>query len=139
MAYIFKQKINLADLAALGQEPKKVLIYEPESELGALYAHYLRAHNFDIRHCPYLASIRQFIAEFEPHLLIFNAESSQALLEISRVSRNFPAGFPRLISTGYNLSGQKIGELMSAGVASHINRKLSRPQDLAILVETILK
>jgi hypothetical protein len=141
MTYIFKQKINLQDLAALSREAKRVLIFEPEDNLAALYAYYLSIHNFDIKHCLHLAALSRFISDFRPHLLIFNAEAPQVLFEIRRISASLPMDIerPSLISTGYNLSGQKIGELMSAGVASHINRRLSRPQDLAILVETVLK
>jgi hypothetical protein len=141
MAYIFKQKINLADLVGLTRESKRVLIYEPQNDLAALYAHYLKVHNFDIKHCLHLPAIRQLMLEFKPHLLIFNAEQPHVLSEIKRTTQRLGSDYivPSLISTGYNLSGQEIGELMSYGVSSHINRKLSRPEDLAILVEAILK
>ena len=55
MAYLFKQKLQINELAGLSQPNFRVLVYEPEEYLGALYAHYLAAHNFDIRHCPDLA------------------------------------------------------------------------------------
>jgi hypothetical protein len=141
MAYIFKQKLKLSDLASLAIAPKRVLIYEPEKDLAALYAYYLSEQNFEIKHCLDFEAIRQSVINFQPNLLIFSTDSPDNLPKI----RLFPVAlikeFPslRVISTGYNLSGQGIGELMAIGVISHINRRLSRPQDLAILVTTLLQ
>ena len=141
MVYLFKQKFNFAELAGLAVLPKRILIYEPEDYLAALYAHYLRLHNFDIKDCPNLGEINEIIMSFKPHLLIFCAdgvrESSQFPGMILSLSRRFPD--LHFLATGYNLSHQGIKELMSAGVESHLNRRLSRPQDITVLVKTILQ
>jgi hypothetical protein len=140
MAYLFKQKFNFAELAGLAVLPKKILIYEPEDYLAALYAHYLRMHNFEIKHCPNLGEINEMITSFKPHLLIFCAdgvrESSQFPGMILFLSRRFPD--LHFLATGYNLSYQGIKELMSAGVQSHLNRRLCRPQDIVEIVKTLL-
>ena len=141
MAYLFKQKLNLSDLAGLARDRKRILIYEPEEYLGTLYSHYLRTHNFDIKHCPDLKRLREYIITFEPDLLIFSLGLGDGFpkdfLTPNRLIKEFPN--LKIISTGYNLSSQKIGELMATGVVSHINRRLSRPQDLALIVKTILQ
>ena len=140
MPYIFKQKLNLSDLAGFATLPKRILIYEPEDYLAALYAHYLRQHNFDIKHCPNLSQVSEMIASFQPHLLIFCADGREAAFKasglISTLSRRFPD--LGLITTARDLSRQGIKDLMDAGVLGHLNRGLSRPQDIPVLVKTIL-
>ena len=138
--YLFKQKLNLADLAGLTILPKRILIYEPETYLAALYAHYLRLHNFDIKHCPDLRGIHQLILSFQPHLLIFCADDHKIAAEFPGLVLSLSRRFPDLhfLATGYNLSHQGIKELMSAGVQSHLNRRLCRPQDIVHIVETLL-
>jgi len=138
MAYIFKQQLNLRDLADLAGQPKRILIYEPESYLAALYRHYLSEHNFDIKHCSNLAEVGKIIKDFQPHLLIFSADGDSFKYPgiISSLSRAFPG--LQLLTTGYNLNSQSIKTLMDAGVLGHLNRKLSRPRDIPVLVKTIL-
>jgi hypothetical protein len=114
------------------------VIFEPEEYLAALYGYYLREHNFDIKHCPDIDKLRSLIISFQPELLVLNADVPG---KVSVIPAGLINEFPdlKVISTGYNLNGQGIGELMANGVICHINRRLSRPQDLVILVETILK
>ncbi len=136
----FKQKLNLLDLAGLQHQPKRILIHEPESDLAALYFYYLREHNFEIQHCNSSDEIRQAVLVFKPHLLIFNVDGLGSFSKMGLITKILSKEFPdlNLISTGYNLNGQGLTELMSLGVTSHLNRKLSRPQDLAVLVKTVL-
>ena len=139
MAYIFKQQLNLKDLADLDSQPKRILIYEPESYLAALYRHYLSEHNFDIKHCSNLAEVGKIIKDFQPHLLIFSADGDSFKYPgmISSLSRAFPG--LQLLTTGYNLSNQSIKTLMDAGVLGHLNRRLSRPRDVADVVNAVLQ
>jgi hypothetical protein len=139
--YLFRQKLNLVDLAGLAVRPKRILIYEPEDYLAALYAHYLRAHNFDIKHCPNLNEIAGEITSFQPHLVIFSTDRVGQRAKFPGLILSLSRKFPDLhfLTTGYNLSHEGIKELMSAGVESHLNRRLSRPQDIPVLVETILQ
>ncbi len=140
MTYIFKQKLNLSDLVNLKNQPKRILIHEPHGDLAALYAYYLKDYNFEIKHCGNLDAIQQCSKNFSPHLLIFNVDEPQAFPKIILIAKILTKELPdlNLISTGYNLNGQELSKLMALGVNSHLNRKLSRPQDLAVLVTTIL-
>ncbi len=137
MAYLFRQKLYLKDLAGLSAPPKKILISEPESYLSALYGHYLEAHNFDIKHCPRLDQIKAALANFSPHLLLVNADSRgvEHLL-----GADFKSEFPRLlvVTTAYNLNAKNLGLLMNAGATGHINRQLTRPQDVVDIVKALL-
>jgi hypothetical protein len=141
VAYLFKQKLNLTDLAGVTVIPKRILIYEPETYLAALYAHYLRMHNFDIKHCPNLSEVTDMIISFQPHLLIFCADGItppfRAPSLISALNRRFPE--LSLLTTARDLGHQGTKDLMDAGVLGHLNRNLSRPQDIPILVKTILQ
>lgn len=138
MRYLFKQKLNLSDLVNFKGVQKKVLIYEPQEYLAALYSHYLRLHNFDIKHCPEFGKLKTMITDFCPELLIFNVEAETKSKE--NPSFNFKRHFPGLlvVTIGYNLGSESLKSLMNAGVSSHINRKLSRPQDVAVVVNTLL-
>jgi DNA-binding NtrC family response regulator len=141
MNYIFKQKLQLADLASLDRAPKRILIFEPEQYLSALYGHYLARHNFDIKHCTELGELRKLLLNFNPELLVLSLDNTELLPKVSQMPRRLVNEFPSLkvISTSYNLNNESIGELMRSGVVSHINRRLSRPQDLVAIVKTILE
>lgn len=91
MAYLFRQKLYLKDLAGLSAPPKKILISEPESYLSALYGHYLEAHNFDIKHCPRLDQIKAALANFSPTCfwLMPTAGASSICWELT-LSPSFP-------------------------------------------------
>ena len=143
MAYIFKQKLNMSELSGIIENPKKVLIHEPEEYLAALYSHYLQAHNFDIKHCPNLEQIRESINSFRPDVLVFSVDASSQPAAPARIWKLLPylrSSFPdlRLISTGLG-GGNYMPELMAAGVLGHINRSLHRPQDLGIIIKSILQ
>jgi hypothetical protein len=99
-------------------------------------------HNFDVKHCPILGKARETILAFEPDVFVFCADSDTDGLspEIWKLLPYLGNDFPglRMVSTGLNSSNEVIRQLMEAGVLGHINRKLSRPQDLAIVVKSIL-
>ena len=141
MAYLFRQKLNISELVDLAQAPKRILIHEPEEYLSALYAHYLRAHNFDVKHCPNWDKISAMVKSFRPQVFIFSADAlvPHTNVKIWGLLSGLVSDFPnlKLISTGLGNSSP-LKELMAAGVLGHINRKLSRPQDLAIIVKSIL-
>lgn len=143
MAYIFKQKLNIHDLVNLPQErQKRVLIHEPEDYLDALYAYYLKGQNFDIRHCQRLESLIDSVKNFTPDILIFNVEAQAKPFRLKadwifRFKKNFPEIF--VITTGFNTDSEILKVLLSAGVSSHINRRSTRPQDIAVVVRNILQ
>jgi hypothetical protein len=140
MAYIFKQKLNISDLANLKQRPKRIIIYEPEEYLSALYSHYLKEHNFDVKHCPDLKLLKTLMAAFMPQMLVYSIEGAEnqeaKLSRLFQLKKEFPNTL--VITTGFNADSEILKLLLKGGIASHINRKLSRPQDLGIIVKSIL-
>jgi len=139
MAYLFRQKISIEDLVEINSSRKKVLLYEPENYLAGLYEHYLQQHNFDVKHCPHLAELKQSIKAFSPDLLIFNVENWDGKKKL--LAFNFKRDFPLLpvISTGYNVNSEDLTALMDYGIQSHINRRATRPEDIAIIVKNVLQ
>lgn len=141
MAYLFRQKLNISELANVQSGTKRILIYEPEQYLGALYARYLKPDNFDVQHCFDLNQLSQAVWHFQPRLLIFSADPMGNWPKLRPVLTLITRTFPELgvISTGYNLSNDQLAQLMAIGLSGHINRRLSRPQDVAVVVQNILK
>ncbi len=139
MAYLFKQKLLIGDLVDLELRPKRVLIHEPEEYLSALYGSYLRAHNFEVAHCPNLNLLIQTSADFLPDVLIFNLEAGQAKVLVAWLSK-FSRSFPNIsvITTGFNTDAEVLKNLMPTGLISHINRRLSKPQDIVEVVKALL-
>lgn len=132
MSYIIRQKFNIAELVEIAASRPMVLICEPDDCLAALYGHYLSAHNFDVKHCPHLGELRSAWQSTNPRLLLVNAEAAG--------STNFSKEFPGLsvVTVGYNLTANRVKALLNAGVSGHIDRRLSRPEDVAVIIKTLL-
>ena len=136
MPYIFKQKINLQDLVPTENRIVKILIYEPEEYLAGLYRLYMHPYNFHIKHCLEVTELLGNLAVFEPELLIYNADTGKNFLLNKTLFKNYPS--LKIITTAYNISHEQVRKLMDHGVSSHINRRFSRPADVATLVATVL-
>ena len=140
MPYIFKQKLHIQDLAGADKALRRVLIFEPEEYMGALYHSHLRMHNFEVRHCAELNMVVSVAEDFLPNLLVFNIDHPQSTNSKGRWLVNFRQRFPHvcLITTGFNIDVELLKQLMPSGPVSHLNRRLTRPQDLAVLAKTLL-
>jgi hypothetical protein len=136
MAYLFKQKLQINELSGLSQPNFRVLVYEPDETLGGLYAHYLSLHNFDIKGCPDLAGLKDYINNFQPQILVFSADSAAAFASAKTIFSYYPG--LKVVTTGYNLNSEGVSQLMSLGVLSHLNRRFTRPADLPALLKTLL-
>ncbi len=134
--YIFKQKLQIRDLAGIQSLRKKILIYEPEPYLSALYAHYLRVHNFDVKHCPSLDVLRDEAEIILPDVLVFSAEHDKAIAWLLNFTKSFPNIL--VVTTGFKADSEVLKQFMSAGVSGHINRRLTRPQDLGVIIKSLL-
>ncbi len=139
MAYIFKQKLRIEDLVDLPVREKKVLIHEPEEYRAALYGSYLRDHNFVVDFCPHIFFLNDSVKTFSPHLLIFNLEGDGQGSKIAWLL-SFKQRFPNVlvVTLGFNTDAETLKLLMPAGLSSHINRRLSKPQDIVEVVKALL-
>ena len=140
MSYLFRQKFKISDLAQLSEMQQKILILESEPYLAALYARYLSIHNFLVEACRQSEQLLESVALEQPHLLIVGIASvgnQRRLLELLRSLKLQHPALP-IITIGYNLEPAALKQLISGGVAGHLDRRLSRPQDLVLVVKTVL-
>ncbi len=141
MNYVFKNKLNLEDLAGLERQPKKVLIFEPRYYFAVLYRHYLQMNDFEVNYCGDADLLDSHLELFSPHVLIFSVEDCDRNPGKTRYLRQLSQTFPGLwvVTIGNNLQQDTVGQLMAAGVCGHINRVLTRPQDLVTVVKSLLR
>ncbi|MCL5666279.1 MAG: hypothetical protein M1383_00695 [Patescibacteria group bacterium] len=141
MPYIIKQKLNLlADLAGIRQERKKVLVAEPEEYLLGLYAGYLAAQGFEVERCNNLDGIRASAKSFLPDLMVLSTGWNGYFLELvnhlAYLKNNF-SGLP-VVTVGYGVGSEQLKQLMLAGISGHLDRRLTKPQDIAHVVKAVL-
>lgn len=139
MSYIFKQKLDLRELAAFEKARKRILLYQPQADLGALYSHYLKFHNFDVKHCQDIAALKEHMQSFMPEVIFYSIEGAKPLTVLSSLrslKKNLPATL--VVTTGFNTDAETLKQLLSAGVSSHINRCHSRPEDIVAITKTLL-
>ncbi len=141
MTYLFKQKLRLADMAGTAPRPNKVLIYEPEEYLSALYGHYLTMDSFDVRRAFDLGDVAQLTQIYFPDIVVFSLEGGSGMPAGIAWILNFKQTFPNsfVVTTAFNTGAEELKIIMSAGVSGHINRQLTRPQDLATVLKNILQ
>ncbi len=139
MAYLYRQKINLLELAPAKLQPKTVLLAEPEEYLLALYSGYLHNSNFKVHHCDQVELLEDMIIRHSPHILIlsvhFFEQPAENLHLLRRLKHNYPS-LP-IVTVGYKLNSDHLRQFMSAGIDSYIERMLTRPKDIIMVINTI--
>ena len=140
MSYITKQKFSLNDLLP-PRDHKIVGIVEAEEYLAKLYQQYLSRHAYGVHICSAVHLVGEFVYTTSPDLLVINPDIFQKLDTLVGVIEDLIEAYPKLliVTIGYNSEHEQLRQLMSAGIVSHLNRKLSRPQDLVIIVKSLLQ
>ncbi len=140
MPYLFKQQFEISDLVFPAPQKMSVVIMEPEFYLAQLSARYLKNGGFAIHHCAHVEILPDFLHHVEPTALLINPESYQQLNKAINALANINKNFPKLITVtiAHNLEAETLRELMSAGISGHINRHLSRPQDVAEVIKALI-
>jgi hypothetical protein len=140
MPYLFKQQFTITDLLPRTVPALSVVIAEPEIYLAKLAGKYLLAAGLEVNYCPSPVLLMEFLRRTCPAALLINPrgylEIKHAAKGISDIRDNFPG--LAVVTIAHNLEAEELGQLMSAGVASHINRQLSRPQDVADIIKTLI-
>lgn len=140
MAYVTLEKFNLFELLPLERPVKIVGLLEPEDDLAGLYRRYLGEQGLEVHRRRFRQELQPLMASVNPDLLLVNSEAfEKSKLAIVAV-RQLLSSYPRLliVTVGFNTEPEDFKNYMSAGVASHINRKHSKPQDVATIVKTLL-
>ena len=140
MAYIFKEKLTISDLVAIPTTRRLVLVLESEEYLVRLYRKILLEHGFAVEHSSQVTRAVELVSAFAPHLLLLNPQIRRGFSD-AKLVRSVTATFPHLpvVTVGFEQSPEELKQLMDLGVASHINRALTRPHDIVAVVRTILQ
>jgi len=140
MSYIFRTKVNLRDLVDLPVKTKRILVAEEEEYLLALYAYHLICEDFHVKPCRSVDALHGHAEVFKPHLLILNDAFLGSKISIINLVKKLRVTNPELyvVTIGHGTQGNDLSQLMAAGINGHIDRKLSKPQDVAALAKTLL-
>lgn len=141
MAYLFREKFKVSDLAVLQQRPDMlVLIMEPEDYLRELYAKHFSDNDIKVVHCTRAEELFEHVRISDPQLLLVNIDALDRFSRMLGLLKLIKASFNHLpvvaISGGLDADGLK--ELMDIGISSHIDRRFTRPADVVHVVKAIL-
>ncbi|GEM_PF-747751 len=141
MSYLFKQKLDLRELTGQVLPAKLIIVAEPEEYLLALYSYYLQKNNFEVIHCTQGIELLELIERHTPHLIIFNPRSYGGIKEAVKFVNNLIGAYPfvPIVTIGNDISTEDLRALMSSGIASHIDRRLSKPMDVVHVARSILE
>ncbi len=137
MQYIQKQTFNIEELVPIDTLAHVIAISEPEQYLAKLYEKYLQPYSFEVIHCYQGELLAMFVERHNPKVLLLSTDNPEihGMIEVLR-QRN-----PHLllVTIAYNAGAEDIRKFMSLGASSHINRMLSRPQDVADIIKGLVK
>jgi DNA-binding NtrC family response regulator len=142
MSYLFKQKLDLGDLISLNYSPPKVvLVAEPEEYLLNIYCNCLRSYNLQVEECRRIEDIFKSIKQYSPHLLLLSLAFPPNFYRLFFILENLRKNHPnlRILTIGDKVNTEVIKRLMSVGVSSHIEKQLTRPQDIILIARSILE
>jgi hypothetical protein len=140
MPYIHREKINFRDLLHPQQKAYRIVVAEPETELFGIYDRHFSEEGLTAHHCRELSSLLGHLANLEPHVLVVSLEFREGIEHTRRflahIKKYYPLTHLITVSKGGGPEHMKIP--MQLGVSGHINRQLSRPQDVVMIVKAIL-
>lgn len=116
-----------------------VVLYEPHEFLSRMYRRHLENIQFRVIVCDELGNLLELIRKNRPHVLIAAIGSSLegiSLDELAIVNDNFP--YLHVVTLSDNLEDADISSLMKLGVSSHVNRKFTRPRDIASVARHVV-
>ena len=139
MAYYIKQKFDIKEILNSNPEQKKVFLHEVDYFSRRLYEKSLSEAGYLVDSSENLVELLHKLAFFKPHLLILcsNGNEQKMFLNILSQIRNYYEYLP-VLTVGNGLAHEILSEIMNLGVASHIERSLSRPTDLVLIVKNII-
>lgn len=132
MQYLFRQTYNLNT----SLNKAEVVLLEPELDLGRLYAKHLRDADYNVFQAM-VSDLHQILAEVEPKALIYssNLEPQTIIKHITSIRKLYPS--LHIITLSNHNEPIDVASWMEAGISAHINKKLSRPQDIVVALDQI--
>lgn len=140
MAYIFREKFKISDLAPQAALVKKIMLLDEDEDLLNFYGSLLAQKNFEIVACPSLPEVDGLVRRHRPKALICNLDIFSSPTEFVRLLDSLRKFYPELLCITHTIKfGQNdLRQLMSAGVSGHIERRFSRPSDMVMVVRAAL-
>ncbi len=141
MAYIFKQKFDISELISNPGFSGVILVAEPSSSLLGIYERHFAEKKMQIHACSNLDAIHPAIKEKQPFLAVLSLDFfSKQPEEAEDFLLNLRTNFPRLkiMTLGFDASHTTLKKIMSVGVCGHLDKRLSRPEDVVVLACQIL-
>lgn len=137
MSYFFVEKTqipnNISDVR-LGQ---KILVVEPEADFLGLICHVLARENFHVKPVAVVTDISTAAKEHLPEIAIISTTFlKHPEFKIFRQNPEFAR--IKLVSIGNLSEHEDLKGVMNSGFSGHLDRKLSRPQDLVKLINCLL-
>lgn len=138
MQYMFYNHYYIEPMIVKNSQ-KIILLAEPEAESRALYTKHLIGANMLVEICEDLSELTQKLISSEPDLLIVNPGSNPArsLVFLQNVKKTQPS--LSIITIGYGTPEEYLDRFMEIGVSCHINRNLTRPQDVVVAAQQVLE
>lgn len=118
---------------------KTILLAEPELEARGLYEKHLVGPDIEVYVCQDQNKLHENLADINPDLLIINPGTNPArsLVFLQSIKKNHP--YLKIITIGYGTPDDYLDRFMQIGVSYHINRHLTRPQDVAVAAQQVLE
>lgn len=139
MKYIFYNHYYIDPMTPLPTQ-KQIILAEPETETRALYHKHLSQNPYlAVTLCDDLSMLLSQLASLQPDLLIINPGENLArnLVFLASIKKTQPS--LRIITVGYGTPEDYLDRYMKIGVTYHINRHLTRPQDVAAAAQLVLE
>lgn len=138
MNYLFYNHYYINPMIS-NQNDKIILLAEPEAESRALYHKHLLSPGITVQICADLSQLLENLTTLEPDLLIINPgpNPARSLVFLQNIKKTQPA--LRIITIGYGTPDDYLDRFMQLGVSYHINRHLTRPQDVAVAAQQVLE
>ncbi len=134
MKYVFKQRI--VTVSRINQPGGLVLVVAHEPQLFALYVRHLEPE-FKVFGSSDPQLLVTDIRRHVPDIVLLNIDApTLGVPAVQKVTRMFP--LLKVVTTSLSADEAIMREVMNAGVSGHINRTLTRPQDVVVMVKQAL-
>lgn len=139
MAYISQYHHTLRNEPFVELNGVTVVLAEPEAETRAFYSQQLAEIGMQVHSADALDTLINVVESSKPDVVIINPSSDletgfRAIKLLKQEYSHIP-----VISMAMTMREDQLDAIMQAGVSLHINRGLTRPRDLLLALEQVLK
>ncbi len=139
MDYITRHHHKIIDQTFDGLQGTTAILVEPEAEVRAFYSQQLMGQAMNVLVYDKISALKQATQIEQPDVLIINP--AQDVAQTIRVLKTLRQEFPKLpiITMTLTIPDSIIDVIMESGVSFHINRGLTKPRDLLLALQQVLR